>query len=47
MSDEINEHIGSCINDLTGKCTIISKFLKHNQIKMLSFYYSDSKDDEL
>ena len=47
MCEEIGHYIDSLIDDFTEKDNIIRKFLKPNQIKMLSFYFRNFKDDEL
>ena len=47
MCEEIQNYINSFIDDFKEKYSIICKYLKPYQIKILSFYYSDYKDDEL
>ena len=47
MRDEIRNFIDLFIDDFEEKYSIICKFLDLYQIKILSFYYSDFKDDEL
>ena len=47
MCEEIENYINSFIDDFEEKYSIICKYLKPYQIKILSFYYSDCKDDEL
>ena len=46
MCDEIQNFIDSLIADFEENYSIICKYLKPYQIKILSFYYSDFKDDE-
>ena len=47
MCKEIGHSINPFIDNFEEKYAIISKFLKPYQIKILSFYYRDFKDDEL
>ena len=47
MCEEIENYIDSFIDEFKEKYSIICKYLEPYQIKILSFYYSDCKDDEL
>lgn len=47
MREEIGHDIYSFIYNFIEKDGRISKFIKPYQIKILSFYYRDFKDDEL
>ena len=47
MCEEIQNYIDSFIEKFKEKYSIICKYLKSYQIKILSFYYSDCKDDKL
>ena len=57
ICSEIENYIDSFVNDFQEmlpslsrskeKCSIISKYLETYQMKILSLYYSDFKDDEL
>ena len=47
MCEEIQKYINSFIDNFKEKYSIIGKYLKPYQIKILSFYYSDCKDDKL
>ena len=47
MCEEIQNYIDSFIEKFKEKYSIICKYLKPYQIKILSFYYSDCKDDKL
>ena len=47
MCEEIENYINSFIDDFKEKYSIICKYLEPHHIKILSFYYSDYKDDEL
>ena len=47
MCEEIQNYINSFIDDFKEKYSIICKYLKSYQIKILSFYYSNCKDDKL
>ena len=47
MCEEIQNYINSFIDDFKEKYSIICKYLKSYQIKILSFYYSNCKEDKL
>ena len=47
MCEEIQNYIDSFIEKFKEKYSIICKYLKPYQIKILSFYHSDCKDDKL
>ena len=47
MCEGIQNSIDSLIDDFKEKYSIICKYLKSYQIKILSFYYSNCKDDKL
>ena len=47
MCSEIENQINSFIGEFVEEYDIISKFLEPNQIKILSFYYSELISDEL
>ena len=47
MCGEIENQINSFIGEFVEEYDIISKYLEPNQIKILSFYYSELISDEL